>query len=183
MRVMNQVLKPFIDKFVIVYFDDILIFSRSLADHASHIRQVLQTLCFESFFINKKKCAFAQDSMNFLGFIVSYQGVSVDPEKVRAIAEWPTPNNVHEVRSFHGLTSFYRRFVRGFSAVMAPITECTKKGSFIWTTAAKQAFCTINKLLTEAPVLRLPNFEAPFEVSCDASHGCFEPRRAPNCLF
>jgi hypothetical protein len=121
-------------------------------------------------FLLIKKCAFAQDTVNFLGFIVSYWGVSVDPEKVRIVAEWPTPNNVHEVCSFHRLASFYKQFVLGFSAVMAPITKCTKKGLFIWTTAAQQAFCTIKKLLTEAPVLRLSNFEAPFEVSCDVSH-------------
>jgi hypothetical protein len=169
MRVMNQVLKPFIDKFVVVYFDDILVFRRSLHEHLDHLRQVFCTLRFESFFINLKKCSFAQNSVVFLGFIVSANGVSADPEKVRAILDWPPPNNIHETRSFHGLASFYRRFVNGFSTIMAPITECTKKGSFIWTIAAQRAFDAIKKCLTEAPILQLPNFDSPFEVACDAS--------------
>jgi len=170
MRVMNQILKPFIDKFVVVYFDDILIFSRSLQDHINHLLQVFQTLRFESFFINLKKCSFAQSKVIFLGFIVSANGVAADPEKVRTVSDWPSPNNIHEVRSFHGLASFYRRFVKGFSSIMAPITECTKKGAFVWTTAAQKAFEAIKVQLTQAPILRLPNFEIPFEVSCDASH-------------
>jgi len=169
MRVMNQVLKPFIDKFVVVYFDDILVFRRSLHEHLDHLRQVFCTLRFESFFINLKKCSFAQNSVVFLGFIVSANGVSADPEKVRAILDWPPPNNIHETRSFHGLASFYRRFVKGFSSIMAPITECTKKGSFIWTIAAQRAFDAIKKCLTEAPILQLPNFDSSFEVACDAS--------------
>jgi len=170
MRVMNQILKPFIDKFVVVYFDDILIFSRSLQDHINHLLQVFQTLRFESFFINLKKCSFAQSKVIFLGFIVSANGVAADPEKVRTVSDWPSPNNIHEVRSFHGLASFYRRFVKGFSSIMAPITECTKKGAFVWTTAAQKAFEAIKVQLNQAPILRLPNFEIPFEVSCDASH-------------
>jgi hypothetical protein len=170
MRVMNQILKPFIDKFVVVYFDDILVFSRSLKEHLNHLRQVFQTLRFESFFVNLKKCSFAQSQVVFLGFIVSAKGVAADPEKVRAILDWPSPNNIHDVRSFHGLASFYRRFVKGFSSLMAPITECTKKGAFLWTTDAQKAFEVVKELLTKAPILQLPNFELPFEVSCDASH-------------
>jgi hypothetical protein len=155
---------------VVVYFDDILIFSRSLEEHVEHLTQVLCTLRFESFYINLNKCSFAQPSVLFLGFIVSSKGVAADPEKVRTILDWPTPNNVHEVRSFHGLASFYRRFVKGFSSIMNPITDCTKKGGFLWTNATAQAFTTIKKLLTEAPILRLPNFEVPFKVACDACH-------------
>jgi hypothetical protein len=170
MRVMNQILKPFIDKFVVVYFDDILVFSRSLKEHLNHLRQVFQTLRFESFFVNLKKCSFAQSQVVFLGFIVSAKGVAADPEKVRAILDWPSPNNIHDVRSFHGLASFYRRFVKGFSSLMAPITECTKKGAFLWTADAQKAFEVVKELLTKAPILQLPNFELPFEVSCDASH-------------
>jgi hypothetical protein len=170
MRVMNQALKPFIGKFVVVYFDDILIYSRDYDEHVDHLRQVLFTLRFDRFFLHLKKCAFAQSSIVFLGFIVSAQGISVDPSKVRAVTDWPSPSNVHEVLSFHGLASFYRRFIKNFSSITAPITECTKNGPFQWTPVAQRAFDTVKKKLTEAPVLRLPNFEHPFEVACDASH-------------
>jgi hypothetical protein len=170
MRVMTQVLRPFIDKFVVVYFDDILIFSRDHTEHLIHLRQVLDVLRFESLFIHHKKCLFAQSSVMFLGFFISAQGISVDSAKVKAITEWPTPANVHDVRSFHGLASFYRRFIQNFSAIMAPITECTKTGPFTWTTAAQRAFEIIKGKLTEAPVLKLPDFTQPFEVTCDASH-------------
>jgi hypothetical protein len=187
MRVMTQLLRPFIDKFVVVYFDDILIFSRNFSEHLQHIRQVMEVLRFESLFINLKKCTFAQDSVLFLGFIISAQGISVDSSKIQAITDWPIPTNVHDVRSFHGLASFYRRFIKDFSAIMGPIIECTKVGSFSWSPAAQQAFEVIKSKLTETPVLKLPDFAQPFEVACDASHvgigGVLSQQRHPIAYF
>lgn len=111
MRVMNQALRPFIRKFVVVHFDDILIFSSSLADHMQHLTAVLQVLRRDQFFATLKKCDFGASEVQFLGYIVSDKGLSVDPEKISAIKTWPTPSTVTDVRSFHGLASFSRRFV------------------------------------------------------------------------
>ncbi|RVX15355.1 Retrovirus-related Pol polyprotein from transposon 297 [Vitis vinifera] len=170
MRIMTQVLKPFIGRFVVVYFDDILIYSRSCEDHEEHLKQVMRTLRAEKFYINLKKCTFMSPSVVFLGFVVSSKGVETDPEKIKAIVDWPVPTNIHEVRSFHGMATFYRRFIRNFSSIMAPITECMKPDLFIWTKAANKAFEEIKSKMVNPPILRLPDFEKVFEVACDASH-------------
>ena len=120
MRVMTQVLKPFMGKFLVVYFDDILIYSKSRKQHLDHLTQVCTTLRKESLYVNLKKCSFFTNRVVFLGFIVSSEGVSADPQKVQAIVEWPKPKNIHEIRRFHGLASFYRRFIKGFSTIMSP---------------------------------------------------------------
>ena len=169
MRLMNQVLRPFIGKYVVVYFDDILIYSRSEADHMVHLRAVLEVLEENKLFINFKKCSWLTERLLFLGFVISSEGILVDEEKVRAIREWPTPKTVGEVRSFHGLATFYRRFIRDFSSIVAPITECLKKGKFQWSEAADTAFAVIKEKLCTTPVLALPSFEKLFEVECDAS--------------
>ncbi|PKI50199.1 hypothetical protein CRG98_029408 [Punica granatum] len=121
-------------------------------------------------FANMKKCTFCTDKLVFLGFIVSAQGIQVDEEKVRAIQEWPSPTSVSNVRSFHGLPSFYWRFVKDFSRIAAPLTEVIKKNvGFRWGEEQEKAFQLIKKKLTNAPLLSLPNFSKTFEIECDAS--------------
>ena len=130
MRLMNQVLKPFIGKFVVVYFDDILIYSKSNKKYLSHLREVLAVFEKNKLYVNLKKCSFMTKKLLFLGFVVSDDDIQVHEEKVKAIQEWPTPKIVIEMRSFHGLATFYRRFIRHFSTIVAPITECLKKRKF-----------------------------------------------------
>ena len=124
MRMMTQVLRPFMGKFVVVYFDDILIYNKSKEQHLDHLKQVCSILRRENLYANLKKCSFFTDSVIFLGFVVSSKGVYADPQKVKAIMDWPDPKNIHEAHSFHGLATFYRCFIRGFSTIVAPITDC-----------------------------------------------------------
>ncbi|XP_072064137.1 uncharacterized protein [Arachis hypogaea] len=170
MRLMNHVLRDFLGKFVVVYFDDILIYSTCLDDHLSHVSAVLEVFRQEKLYANLKKCTFCIDRVIFLGFVVSASGIEVDEEKVKAIREWPTPKNASEVRSFHGLAGFYRRFVKNFSTIAAPLTEVIKKDvGFKWEREQDIAFHTLKDCLCSAPILILPNFDKTFEIECDAS--------------
>jgi hypothetical protein len=126
MRLMNHVLRTFVGKFVVVYFDDILIYSKSLDEHVEHIWYVFVVLQEQKLYANLEKCTFCTDKVVFLGFVISGQGVEVDEQKVKVVRDWMPPQNVSQVRSFLGLAGFYRWFVKDFSTVAAPINELTK---------------------------------------------------------
>ncbi|XP_019086811.1 PREDICTED: uncharacterized protein LOC109127055, partial [Camelina sativa] len=165
MRLMNHVLRKHIGVFVVVYFDDILVYSKNLEDHVMHLRLVLDLLRQEKLYANYKKCTFCTYNLVFLGFVVSADGIKVDEEKVKAIRDWPSPTNVSEVRSFHGLAGFYRSFVKDFSTIAAPLTEVIKKDvGFKWEAAQENAFQALKEKLTNSPVLILPNFMKTFEI-------------------
>ncbi|KAE8663201.1 putative Quercetin 3-O-methyltransferase 1 [Hibiscus syriacus] len=169
MRFMHQVLRPFMGKFVVVYFDDILVYSPTWTSHFDHLRVVFEILKTEYLFVNQKKCSFFTTSVTFLGLVVSTDGVHADQSKVDAVLEWPRPRTLHDIRSFHGLASFYRRFIRNFSTLIAPITEYLKGHDFQWSEEAEAIFQLVKQKMTEAPVLALPDFDKVFEVNCDAS--------------
>ncbi|KAI0503667.1 hypothetical protein KFK09_014602 [Dendrobium nobile] len=169
MRLMTEVLKPFSGKFCISYFDDILVYSTSFDEHVQHLAQLLQVLRSHKLYVNLSKCEFASPSIQFLGFVISREGVQADSRKVLAIRDWPTPRSMTDIRSFHGLANFYRRFIRGFSSIMAPITEVLKGTSFSWNASQQDSFEAIKTALCNAPVLALPNFDKPFQVDTDAS--------------
>ncbi|KAE8676344.1 putative CCCH-type zinc finger family protein [Hibiscus syriacus] len=144
MRFMHQVLRPFMGKFVVVYFDDILVYSLTWTSHFDHLRAVFEML--------KMECL-----------------LSIKESKIDAVLEWPRPRTLHDIRSFHGLASFYRRFIRNFSTLIAPIIEYLKGRDFQWSEEAEASFQLVKQKMTEAPVLALPDFDKVFEVNCDAS--------------
>ncbi|XP_026433502.1 uncharacterized protein LOC113330924 [Papaver somniferum] len=172
MRVMNQALRPLIGKCVAVYFDDILVYSPNMESHIRHLREVLMILRTQQFYATLKKCAFMTDKVLFLGYVVSKDGISVDEDKVECIRNWPKPKTLFDIRSFHGLASFYRRCIANFSRIMAPITECMKGGKYSWTQEEYEAFELMKIKLSTYPILILPNFDKPFELHCDASKLC-----------
>ncbi|KAI0509958.1 hypothetical protein KFK09_010558 [Dendrobium nobile] len=168
MRLMNEVLKPILGKCCVVYFDDILVFSPPQS-HLEHLVSVFEILRAHKLYLNLPKCEFATGSVHFLGFIISSSGILTDPQKVRAIADWPTPKSIPEIRSFIGLSNFYRRFIRGFSIIAAPLTDCLKEKSLLWTQELQHSFDTLKEALSSAPVLAIPDFDKPFHVDTDAS--------------
>jgi hypothetical protein len=153
-----------------IYFDNILIFSKTIEEHVDHIRQVLDVLRKGKLYTDIEKCTFCTDQVFFLGFVVSGQGIRVDKSKVKAIKEWPTPTNVSQVRSFHEIASFYRWFVKDFSTITAPLNELTEKGVVCkWSEPQENAFHELKKHLTEALLLVLSDLTKTFEVECNAS--------------
>jgi hypothetical protein len=168
--VMNSILHPYIRNFVVVYIDDILIFSKTEAEHQAHVRLVLKVLKREKFYICKVKSSFAQKEIKYLGHIVNEQGIRPDPKKVEAVQTWPVPKNVHDVKSCLGLVNYFRKFIEHYSEIAMPLTNLTKKSHpWVWIGRCQDAFELLKQKLTEASLLRTPDESLPYEVVMDAS--------------
>jgi hypothetical protein len=166
--VMNAVLQPCLRKSVLVFMDDILVYSKSLEDHVGHLKEVLQLLLASKLYIKESKCSFACESLEYLGHIVSAAGVATDPNKTKAMQDWPTPTNITELRGILGLTGYYRKFVKNYAIIARPLTTLLKKKGFIWDDTATAAFQALKQAMMTTPVLQLPNFDKPFVVETDA---------------
>ena len=147
---------------MVVYFDDILIYSTNSMEHFEHLRKLFSILREQRLFANLKKCDFYANKIIFLGYVVTKDGIEMDKSRIEAITNWPTPSSIHDVRSFHGLVFFYSRFIREFSSIMAPVTEFLKGYKFKWTNVAKESFEMIKKKVIEAPCLAFPDFNKVF---------------------
>ncbi|KAB2607658.1 S ribonuclease [Pyrus ussuriensis x Pyrus communis] len=170
MDLMNRVFQPYLDRFVIVFIDDILVYSKSKAEHVRHLTLVLKRLREHQLYAKFSKCQFWLDQVAFLGHIISAQGILVDPQKIAAVESWEQPRTVTEVRSFLGLAGYYRRFVKDFSVIALPLTRLTRKEvKFEWDDKCEQSFQQLKHCLTHAPVLALPDDNGDFEVYSDAS--------------
>jgi hypothetical protein len=170
MCLMNSIFSQYLDKFVLVFIDDILVYSKTEEEHEEHLRIVLQTLRKHKLYAKFNKCDFYQKEIQYLGHVISTEGIPGDPEKIRSIMEWPVPKDVADIRSFMGITEFYHRFIEGFSKIAYPINSLQNKGSkFNWSRKCQDSFNKLKELLTTAPILKVEDPDKYFTVCVDAS--------------
>lgn len=165
---MNSVFSEYLRKFVLIFFDDILIYSSSLEEHLYHLQLMFELMRVNHLFAKRSKCAFSTDRVEYLGHFIQADGVSTDPAKLKAVMNWPIPKNLKALRGFLGLAGYYRRFVKDFGTIARPLTVLTKKDAFNWNDEAQGALEKLKKTLCKASVLALPRFDKQFVVETDA---------------
>ncbi|GJV65489.1 putative reverse transcriptase domain-containing protein [Tanacetum coccineum] len=170
MDLMNRVCKPYLDKFVIVFIDDIMIYSKNKQEHEEHLKLILELLKKEELYAKFSKCEFWIPKVQFLGHVIDSEGIHVDPAKIESIKDWTSPKSPTEIRQFLGLAGYYRRFIEGFSKIAKPMTKLTqKKVKFVWGDKQEAAFQLLKQKLCSAPILALPEGSKDFIAYCDAS--------------
>jgi hypothetical protein len=167
--IMNEVLASFLRKIVMVFLDDILIYSPDFDTHLHHLQLVLEILSEHKLYMKASKCSFAQTQLEYLGHIISDAGVATDPVKIEAMIKWPVPATVTELRGFLGLTGYYRKFVHHYGLIAYPLTQLLRKKQFQWSATAQVAFDQLKQAMTTTPILALPNFAEQFIIETDAS--------------
>jgi hypothetical protein len=165
---MNHVFHPFLHHFVLVLFDDIIIYRKTYTYHLSHVHRVLHLLSQHQIFLKQSKCAFGTSKVEYFGHLVGKDSVRVDPKNIEAMQELPHPKTLKRLRGFLGLTGYYCKFVKNYGNIATPLTALLKKNSFTWTLAAAQAFQTLKMAMYTTPVLDLPDFTKMFVLECDA---------------
>jgi transposase InsO family protein len=169
-RLMHEIFWEFLDQFLVIYLDDIIVFSKTEEEHLEHLRKVFEVIRKNQLYIQPEKCEFLAERVEFLGHFISADGIEMDPKKVQTIVDWPPLRNRQEVMSFLGLANYYRRFVPAFSAIAKPISDLlSKKTTWQWGQSQEDAFQKLKTAITTAPVLRLPEPELRFTVTTDAS--------------
>ncbi|CAL9012821.1 unnamed protein product, partial [Prunus brigantina] len=168
---MNAVFRSYLRKFVLVFFDDIFVYSRTVLDHVAHLELVFEMLRVNHLKVKLSKCSFGQPSVDYLGYTISATWVGVDHKKIQCIESWPKSTTIKGLHGFLGLARYYRKFVKGFGLISKPLTNMLRKDGFEWSPLAEQAFLALKKALTTTLVLALPDFSKDFVIECDASNG------------
>ena len=167
--IMNSIFRHHLHKFILVFFDDILVYSSNWDTHLVHVKQAFEILRQHQFFVKSSKCAFKQQELEYLGHIITIQCIKVDKSKIAAMVAWSWPTNISELRGFLGLTGYYRKFVQNYGIIARPLTKLLKKSQFRWHEKAEAAFLALKQAMTTTPTLAMPNFNEAFTIKTDAS--------------
>nr|XP_016500597.1 PREDICTED: uncharacterized mitochondrial protein AtMg00860-like [Nicotiana tabacum] len=184
---MNNVFRDYLRKFVLIFFDDILFYSASLNEHKQHLERVLEIPREEQLFARLSKCSFGQSKVEYLGHIITWEGVAKDPSKIEAMINWPISKSIKALREFLGLTGYYIRFIQSYGIINRSLTSLLKKNAFQWSAETNTAFLALKQAMSTAPILALSDFTKTFIVETDACStrigGCANARRQTPCIL